>query len=430
MTEAFLHFIWKFQLFESQPLKSSVGQEITILKTGTHNTNAGPDFLNSKVKIGNETWVGNVEIHLKSSDWNAHNHQNDEAYKNVILHVVFIHDEDISLHTKGDLPVLDLSDYIGMSYINKYERLIKSRSAIPCSANFHQVDEFSWSNWLDRLVVERLERKTKIISFELEKLNNNWNETFYRFLAKNFGFKVNAEAFLQLAESLPSTILEKHKDSVFQIEALLFGQAGLLDDDFEESYPFDLANEYAFLKKKYNLFPRKSSSWKYLRLMPANFPPIRISQFANLFCNSKFLFSRLLECVHFDEVDKILDIKANDYWSNHSAFERETKASTKKLGKSSKENILINTLVPFLFLYGKTKKQQVYVDRALRFLEECPSENNAITRKWDKLLKENIDEKMKINNALQSQGSLELKNEYCLPKKCLSCSLGIRILNK
>lgn len=428
MSEAFLHFIWKFQLFDQLPLLSESGKEITILKTGVHNTNAGPDFLNSKVKIGNEIWAGNVEIHLKSSDWNVHNHQHDEAYKNVILHVVFHHDQEIFLHNEGDLPVLDLSNYIELTYLDKYERLMKSRNVIPCAANFHSIDDFSWNNWLDRLVVERLERKTTTIASELEKLNNDWNETFYRFLAKNFGFKVNAEAFLQLAESLPSKILHKHKDSAFQIEALLYGQAGLLEDDFEEKYPLDLSNEYAFLKNKYNLTPRKSSAWKYLRLMPANFPVIRISQFANLFCNSQFLFSRLLECKDLDEVNRLLEVKANDYWKNHSAFERQTKRTEKRLGKSAKENVLINTIIPFLFLYGKIKKQQVYIDRALQFLEMCPPENNAIVRKWNKLIAESIDEKMKINNALQSQASIELKNEYCLPKKCLSCSLGIKIL--
>lgn len=428
MTEAFLHFIWKFQLFDKLPLTTTKGLSVNIVKVGFHNTDAGPDFTNAKINIGTEQWIGNVEIHLKGSDWLAHKHHNDKAYKTVILHVVFVNDKEIFLKTPGDLAILDLSQYINLDYLDKYERLMKSKTAIPCSSSFHSVDSFIWYNWLNRLVVERLERKTEEIENQLQNLNFDWNEVFFRMLAKNFGFKVNAEPFLQLAESLPMKILSKHSDSSFQIEALLYGQAGMLNENFEDHYPLALKNEYAFLKNKYNLTSISTSSWKYLRLMPANFPVIRISQFAMAIKGNEHLFSRILEAKTLQDIRIMFEVKAHEYWEDHSAFERETKKSVKQLGNSSKENIVINTVIPFLFLYGKSKNKQEYIDKALHFLEECPAENNKITRSWDKLLKAKGSENSKIGNALQAQASIELKNEYCSHKKCLSCSIGIQVL--
>jgi hypothetical protein len=283
------------------------------------------------------------------------------------------------------------------------------------------VEKFHITGWLDRLVVERLERKSDFIFEKLDKNKYDWSETLYQVLARNFGFKVNAHAFERLAESLPLKVLGKHKSSQFQIEALLFGQSGLLPEEAENYYENDLINEYNFLRGKFDLKPIASANWKLLRLMPSNFPYVRIAQFAHLIYKSSNLFSKFIEIEDPREVHELLDVKASPFWDTHYTFSKESKKREKKLGSSSVENIIINTIVPFLFVYGRYKKEEKFVDRALQLLQSCSAENNKITRNWKEL-------GIAPESAYESQAVIELKNEYCAHKKCLNCNIGIQLL--
>lgn len=421
MTEDFLHYLWKFQLFTTPQLRTVDGEPLTVVKPGTHNTNAGPDFLHAHLKLGDREWVGNVEIHINASDWWKHKHHEDENYDNVILHVVLTNDQPVYLRQEGDLPTLLISGYIFMDAYHRYQKFLKNKTWIPCEPNIGQIESFYLSSWLDRLVVERLERKTDYIFEKLEKNKFDWSETLYQILARNFGFKVNAHAFERLAESLPLNYLVKHKSSLFQIEALLFGQSGLLPEEPEDYYINDLVNEYAFLSGKFSLKPISSANWKLLRLMPSNFPYVRIAQFAKLIFDSSSLFSKILEVSTPAEVFELLDVKASQYWDSHFTFAKKSKEQEKHLGLSSKENIVINTIVPFLFVYGRYKKEEEYVNRAFELLQACKSENNKIIRNWKRL---GID----AQTAYESQALIELKNEYCSDKKCLNCNIGVQLL--
>jgi len=375
-----------------------------------------------------------VEIHICASDWNKHNHQNDGAYDNVILHVVHNADEDIIRKNGETIPTLQLKDRFDNHLLDNYENLQKSKRWIPCQHHITGIakDHFLLNNWLDRLLVERLERKSERIFNTLKLNNNDWEETFYQHLARNFGFKVNAMPFELLAKSLSVAHLAKHKDNLIQIEAMLFGQAGILFGDFKDEYPNQLKKEYVFLKKKFNLKPIYSPSplgregeglhiWKFLRIRPSNFPTIRISQFASLFYKSSNLFSKILECRNLIQVMNLFDIAATEYWVTHYLFDKTSTERDKKLGKGTRENIVINTIVPFLFVYGVRNKNEQYKDRALLFLEKLSGEKNSIIDKWDQL-------GLPVRSAYHTQALLELKNEYCTYKKCLSCSIGNRIL--
>ena len=421
MNEDFLHYLWKFQLFTTPQLKTTDGEPVTVIKPGVHNFNAGPDFLQASVKLGDREWFGNVEIHLNASDWWAHKHHEDENYENVILHVVLNNDRPVHLKKKGDLPTLVVSGYIYMDAYHRYKQFLKNRTWVPCASHIHQVEPFYITAWIDRLIVERLERKSDYIFDKLDANKFDWSETLYQILARNFGFKVNAHAFERLAESLPLKILGKHKASQFQIEALLFGQSGLLPDDAENYYENDLVNEYNFLKGKFDLKPIASANWKLLRLMPSNFPYVRIAQFAHLIYKSSNLFSKFIEIEDPREVHQLLDVQASQFWDRHYTFSKESKKRVKKLGRSSIENIIINTIVPFLFVYGRYKKEEEFVDRAFKLLQSCSAENNQILRNWKKL-------GIEADNAYESQGLIELKNEYCTHKKCLNCHIGVQLL--
>ncbi len=419
MTEDFLHYIWKFKLFDFTDLHTQHKEKVRIINAGEHNTHAGPDFFNAKIKIGKTTWAGNVEIHTKSSEWFKHHHQKDKAYKNVILHVVFEND----LNGSDNMPTIELKNIINSNIHRNYLSLIQSSSRIPCQNHIHTIDEFYIKSWLDRLVIERLERKTASILSSLKMNHNNWEETFYQFLARNFGLKINAEPFELLAKSLPVKVLAKHKNNLHQIEALLFGQAGLLNRKFKNEYPNALKKEYRFLQKKFSLKPIELHLWKFLRLRPANFPTIRIAQFAQLIFQSSHLFSKILECKTVKELDKPFNINTSAYWDTHYNFDTPSTNKKKKLGKTAVNTIIINTIIPFLFIYGKQKANNAYQKKALQLLENIPSENNNIIKNWQQL-------KVRTKSAYDSQALLQLKNEYCNNKKCLYCVIGNKILTK
>ncbi len=421
MKEDLLHFVWRTKRFDLSDLKTTEGEEIQIQSFGEHNSHAGPDFFNAKIKIGDTLWAGNVEMHLKSSDWNKHNHSDDRAYDNVILHVVLEEDEPIFRKSGERIPALELKKRISEKLSKTYLKLLHNEYWIPCQHHFFEVSEMKRNIWLDRLLVERLESKTDIIHQRLEQNKQHWEETFYQFLARNFGVKVNNDAFEQLARATPLIHLSKHKNDLFQIEAMLFGQAGMLEEEFGDDYPNRLKKEYHFLKKKYKLEPIDKVNWKFMRLRPANFPTIRIAQFAQLIFQSAHLFSKILEAENVEALEKLFKIEASDYWKTHYTFDNESEEKPKKLGKTAIHLFIINTIAPFLFVYGRQKAETAFQDKALALLESLKPEKNSIIDGWKNL-------GVKPESAAQTQALLQLKNQYCNQKRCLECSVGATIL--
>ncbi|MCC8409859.1 DUF2851 family protein [Mucilaginibacter sp. UR6-1] len=423
ITEDFLHYVWKFRLFDRAELKTVEGDEIEIYSAGMHNKHAGPDFHNARLRIGETTWAGNVELHLSSADWQRHGHTNDKAYDNVILHVVYRDDAPVTLPNGRRLPTLELHNRISPDLYNRYHRLIfGERQFIPCEANITVVDSLTMSNWLSRILVERLEKRSEAVLNTLETNRGDWEETFYQFLAANFGFKTNALPFELLARSLPQITLAKHKNNPLQIEALVFGQAGFLDGDVTDDYPQKLKTEYQYLKHKHGLKPIDNHLWKFMRMRPQNFPTIRLAQFAGLIMQSNHLLSKILEISEVEILRGLFDsISIHPYWENHYRFDAESKPSPKNLGRASANILLLNTVALFLFTYGKQHKQQYHINRALKLLESLPAETNNITADF-------VNLGLKIKTAFESQALLELKNNYCDYKKCLDCSVGNKIL--
>ncbi len=422
MKEDFLHYLWRLQRFDQGNLCTSEGAPIQVLAIGEHNQHAGPDFSNARVRIGDTLWAGNIEIHIKSSEWLKHRHQDDPAYENVILHVVFEEDVPIFDSSGTLLPCLVLQHRIAKGLSKKYLRLLQQESWIPCASQLSKVQEMTKVLWMDRLLVERLEEKTKAIKAILVQSNNNWEETFYRFLARSFGLKINPDAFEQVANALPLSLLGRHKNQLRQIEALLFGQAGMLQKNFVDTYPQQLQKEYLFLQKKYKLRAIPTTAWKFLRLRPANFPTIRLAQFAMLIHQSSHLFSKILAVQKIKEVENMFGCRVSLYWQEHYVFDKISPKRKKTLGRSTIHLFVINTIAPFLFLYGQEMGEEKYKTQALALLEELQPEKNKIIQKWTSL-------GMLPKSAFQSQALLQLKKHYCDQRKCLSCPIGHQLLN-
>jgi len=420
MSEEFLHYLWKYSLFDKDLILSS-GEIVEILNAGLHNFDAGPDFFNAKIKIENTIWAGNVEIHINSSDWKKHNHHIDKSYDNIILHVVFNNDSEIKRANGEIIPTVEISGKFNIKLLEKYQGFMNNKLWIPCQNQIQDANKFVVSKWFERLLIERLEKKTDNIYKTLELYNNNWKQTFYQHLARNFGFNLNAEPFELLSKSLPENYLGKHKDKIFQIEALLFGQAGLLDKNFSDDYPSNLKKEYLFLKHKFSLEPIDKHLWRFMRLRPGNFPTLRIAQFANLYSKSDDLFSIVLETGNYKDIFKIFDATTSPYWESHYVFDKLSVKKKKILGENAANLLIINTVVPFLFAYGNYKNIQSFKDRALEFLEQIPGEKNSIINRYEKL-------GMTSNKAYHTQALLELKKNYCNLKKCLQCSIGNELL--
>lgn len=419
MEEEFLHYLWKFRLFDGKVLTTQSDEPIEIIKCGEPNSDSGPDFFNAKIKIGKTLWAGNVEIHIRASDWEAHKHQNDKAYDNVILHVVYQADKEIKRKNGEIISTLELRSRIPKHLYQKYLSFRSSRDWIPCGSQIKNFDPFILHNWIDRLLVERLEKKSAPILEILKQNKNNWEEAFYLALARNFGLKVNSEPFEQLARAVPLSVLAKHKNSLLQTEALLFGTAGFLEKEFKDDYPKQLQKEYRFLKQKFKLRPIDVSLWKFMRLHPPNFPTIRISQFANLVYRSSHLFSKILEAKN---ITSLLECESSEYWITHYRFEKLSQKRKKTIGSETVNNILINTIVPFIFIYGKQKHDEAHVDRTFALLEKTLPEKNSIISKWQEL-------GVNAKNAYETQALLQLKNEYCAKKRCLECSVGAKLLS-
>jgi len=415
MTERLLQFIWQFQYFNLGELQSTSGEAIHIIFPGTYNTNQGPDFTDAKIKIGKTTWAGNVELHLFSSDWKKHNHHHDRNYDNVILHVVW--EDDFPDY---NIPVLNLKSRIAKVLLQRYEELMNAQGFIPCERSIASVKPIILESWKERLLAERLIRKSAIVETFLDQNDHHWEETFWWLLARNFGIKINAEAFEAMARSIPVTILAKHKNQIHQLEALLMGQSNLLNDKFKEDYPIMLQREYEFYKGKYKLKQNTYTPF-FLRMRPGNFPTIRLAQLAMLIHHSEHLFSKIKETESVKDVMKWLAVTANDYWHYHYHFDEPSSYKKKTVGSAMIDNILINTVCTVLFAYGHFNKEQKYKNRALQWLEEVTAEANSITKGFQQAGLQN-------KNARDSQALIELKNEFCRKKRCLDCAVGNALL--
>ncbi|MEP7279532.1 MAG: DUF2851 family protein [Bacteroidota bacterium] len=417
MTERLLQFIWQFQYYNTHNLATTAGCSLQIIHPGNHNTNQGPDFLEASIKIADTILVGSIELHCKSADWNRHGHQTDPNYKNVVLHVVWQQGPEKEL---AFVPVLVLEQRISMLLLQQYASWMRRVSFVPCAPAVKEVKELVWTAWKDRLLAERLQRKSAYI-FQLLKANNyHWEETCWQLLARNFGIQLNAGAFELIARSLPIAVLARHKNQLTVLEALLMGQAGLLEKDWSDYYARLLQREYLFHRHKYRL-TRPPENIFFLRMRPAAFPTIRLSQLAKLINRCSHLFSAIRDTVGLKDLAVLFNVSANDYWHYHYRFDEPSALKIKNLGSSMINNILVNTAVPVLFAYGLYHQEQDLKDRALQWLQEARSEKNNITRGWRSL-------GIVSRQACHSQSLIELKTQYCDKKRCLDCAIGTALL--
>jgi len=422
MQEDFLHYIWKHKAFDTSALKTTKGDAVAIKSLGQHNHNAGPDFFNSQLSIAGQLWAGNVEIHIKSSDWYVHNHEVDSAYDNVILHVVWEHDTEIFRNDNSEIPTLELKHYVDKDLLNNYQKLIQSKAWINCESDFAEVDEFLFDNWLERLYIERLERKSEDIQKLLEASSNDWEAVLFKMLLKNFGLKVNGESFLSLAGSFDFSLIRKLQNEVLDIEALLFGQADLLADDIQDVYFLDLKARHQFLERKFNLNNHGVLPVQFFRLRPQNFPSIRLSQFANLYALEHKLFSKVISLKTKEDYYKLFKKSVTDFWKTHYTFSKISKASKKTLTESFIDLLIINTLIPLKFSYAKSQGKSIDGD-LFQLIKEIKIEKNSIVSKFQDL-------KTIEKNALNSQALLQLKQHFCDRNKCLQCAIGNSLIVK
>jgi hypothetical protein len=420
MTEEFLQFIWKYGLFERTNLFTDSGEKIQVIGLGEQNDDAGPDFLNARLKIGNTTWAGNVEIHLRSADWFAHGHQANKAYDSVILHVVSHHNQSVTRSTGEVIPTLVLP--CNATLYGNYQQLLCHKGLIPCQDKIHRLDPLLLDCWMSSLVVERLSQKSDHITGYLRMNTGHWEEAFYISLARSFGFGLNAGPFELLARSIPLSTLLRCKNNPLQMEALLFGQAGFLSEGtLEQGYCTVLQKEFLHLRRKYNLKPIEIHLWKFLRLRPVNFPTIRIAQFAMLMQQSESLFSQVLACHEIQELRQFFTLQASEFWDTHYTFEKTSAPKGKVLGNEAFLSIIINTVIPFLFVYGNMNGREKIKEKALDWLNSIAPENNRVVRRWKA-------SGVQATSAFYSQALLQLTDNYCNHRRCLSCSIGTNII--
>lgn len=423
MRESFLHFIWQFQKLNRVHLNISGGEALQVYTIGQYNTDAGPDFLNAKLMIGDITWYGHVELHLRSSDWNRHKHQHDKAYDNVVLHVVWDHDLEIENTEGNHIPVLELKDKIQPDLLKKCNALIKSPESMPCEDQFDQIVDIQKWAMLSQTGIMRLMTKSAFIHDLLKANNGSWEETSFQLLAKNFGFKTNEHPFLKLAQILGHKILVKHANQIFQLEALLFGLGGFLVNPVDD-YSASLKKEYNYLSKKYELQDKQMirEEWKYLRMRPGNFPTVRLAEFAAFLVDNVKYFDRF---IHFNKIDELITCFNNElspYWKTHYDFGKESSRKRKGMGQSSKDVLIINTVAPLLATYSKSIDSQEYMDKAIDLLQAIKPEKNSIIKHWESL-------GLKAKDAFDTQSMLTLYNDFCKKKKCLSCKIGVSLIN-
>ncbi len=423
MQEAFLHYLWQFKKFQLLDLKTTQEQLITVVNSGQHNLLSGPDFFASQLKIDDQLWAGNVEIHVKSSDWYVHHHEKDPAYQNVILHVVWEHDTDIFRKDNSTIPTLELKNYIDKKVLDNYYQLFsKKQTWINCENDFKSTPDFLFQNWLERLYVERLEQKAITISTLLKTSKNNWEAVLFVMLAKNFGLHINGDAFYSMAQSLDFSTIRKLQNKPEELEALFLGQAGLLSSESHEPYELQLNVHYQYLKNKFQLKNNHIIQPQFFKLRPQNFPTIRLSQLVSLYTENDNLFSKVIACQKLEDIYEIFKIGCSNFWQTHYTFQTTSKASKKMLTKSFINLVIINTIVPLKFAYAKQQGQDKVLE-LMDLLANIPAETNTIVKKFNDL-------KTMSNSASISQALLQLKTNYCTPNKCLECAIGNHLLSK
>jgi len=419
LNEKLLSAIWRFKIFSRYPLTTISGKKVEIIHAGELNNNAGPDFLNAKIKIGDVLWAGNIELHLKTSDFLKHRHQNDKNYQSLILHLVYEHDANLKLPDATE--IIELKNFVSENTLRQYVDLVNDQQAPACLNLWNTLDDFIIQNWLERIAVERLEKKFHQILSYFEK-TRDYQETFYRLFCRHLGFKVNNDVFEKLAERLPLKILLKHTGRLDILEALIYGTAGFLNRRYKDKYLLALQNEFELLKKKYNIEPMESHWWKFARMRPSNFPSLRLHQLALMLHNLPQMFhDPVLFYSNWKNTEK-LHLLPQGYFANHITFDEDkfvNKSYT--FGDTAVQHILINVAVPYLFFYGKMTGDEKYSSIALNYLEQIPAENNSVLKKFD-------IQKKHIISALQSQALLELYPNYCEQKRCDECNIGVKIL--
>jgi hypothetical protein len=424
LNEDFLHFIWQYRLLSSLKTFTSKGESLYIIDQGQRNSNAGPDFSMARLEIDGQVWVGNVEIHLKSSDWLLHGHQSDTLYNSVILHAVYDYDQEIVRTDGSEIPVLILKGLIPEGLLRNYQLLLTARGFFPCCKLISDIDPDKIREMLNRVVQERFIAKAAELQGRIERSRYDWISTFYFLLLRGFGFKINSVPFEILADNLQLRILFLHRDNALQINALLFGMAGFLEGRFTDNYPRQLQAEYLFLKQKYNLSSGDYSIWKFMRIRPQNFPVLRIAQLAALFLSSAGIFTELLDCADAATIRRLFRFAAVDpYWHNHSHFDRLCKPHPVTIGRNSLENLIINSICLFLYCYGTYHLQEKYKHRAMELLLSIPPERNIIITAYARY-------GVKAKNAFDTQALLQLNKEYCSAKKCLNCIIGRQLIGK
>lgn len=422
MDEKLLQYIWYHKLFNTTNCYTNEGDKIQILSVGIPNSNSGPDFLQVKIQLNKIIWVGCVEVHVKSSDWGKHKHQHDDAYNNVILHVVYEHDKPVNLPNLNSVPTLELKPLVPKRIIDIYASYMQSKKSILCSKHFSEVDSLRLFAWLDRLLVDRLEEKIVHVSQLIDSCNQHLEEAFYVYLAYYFGFNINNLPFRLLAKTTPLYCLSKHKNNLFQLEAMLFGQAGMLEDTFSDEYPKQLQKEYMFLKQKFSLERVcKNEMWKFAKTYPSGFPSLRVAQFAALMHHSVTLLSNILESTTLDQIQQMIQVNVSDYWENHYMFDRPSSRKHKVLGLSAINTLIINAVLPYMYHIASVRQSQSMKNRVIELYEALPFEKNNITVEYQALRHD-------FRNAFHSQALIQLKKKYCQSKSCLSCGIGLYIL--
>ena len=430
--EKLLHYVWKHKIWPLGELLTTDGRNIEIVDPGLYNRrNAGPDFFNAKVKIGSTLWVGNVEIHDRASDWYQHGHDHDTAYDNVVLHVVGIADTDVMNSRHEYLPQMVLE--VPTAVKENYEELLRTDYYPPCYKIIPDLTPLTVHAWMAALQTERLEQKTEAIKQRAEQADGSWEDAYFMTLARNYGFGINGDAFEQWARHISLSAVGKHRDDLFQVEAIFMGQAGLLDlqaiperyqtTALNEEYFTRLRNEYQFLAHKFSMKPMDFVAWRFLRLRPQNFPHIRISQLANLYYERKAGLSQLLECESVEAIQQLLSTHVTPYWETHYVFGSESTRSTKQLSSASLNLLTINTAIPMLFAVGRHRRKEEYCDRAFDLLEQLKAENNHIVKMWKEC-------GLEARSAGDSQALIQLKREYCDKRDCLRCRIGYEYLSK
>ncbi len=423
LSEDILHFVWKYQLFTTQDLRTQSSKPIRVIQVGNHNHHAGPDFMAARMVIEGVEWGGNVEVHVRASDWERHRHHRDNAYNNVVLHVVYEYDKPVYRADGTLLETLELKPRISSTVLPRYRELMSGMWWIPCEKLIHKVPSFHLSQWLSRLLMERFEHKISVIYETLDQQRGSWEDTCYIWMARSFGFKVNSQAFEQLARSLPQSVIAKHKHNRLAVEALFFGQAGMLEDRvFKDAYPQALQREYAHLRRLHSLQPMDAAIWRFMRTRPGNFPTVRIGQFAALCLRSTQLFATITGTTEIRSLKALFDeLPINHYWQKHYRFDEPSAIRGNQLGERSIDALLINVVAGIMFAYGKYIGKETYIYRAIALLEELKAEDNAVLGRFSAL-------GVNAAHAAESQALLQMKAFYCDKKKCLDCGVGLQLI--